>query len=107
MRQILLKGTLLSIAVRALSHSSHHNQHAQLKLIRMGQQGQLATYKEMAAAAEEDRGRLEAEVVATAQLATAVEARLRGALAARDAAEARVAASELRAHQACILHPSC
>jgi hypothetical protein len=65
-----------------------------------GAQGQLATYKEMAAAAEDDRGRLEAEVVATAQLATAVEARLRGALAAKDAAESCVAAAELRAHQA-------
>ncbi|EIE18143.1 hypothetical protein COCSUDRAFT_49368 [Coccomyxa subellipsoidea C-169] len=65
------------------------------------EQGQLATYKEMAAAAEEDRGRLEAEVVATAQLATAVEARLRSALTAKDAAESRVAAAELRAHQAC------
>ena len=54
----------------------------------------------MAAAAEDDRGRLEAEVVATAQLATAVEARLRGALAAKDAAESCVAAAELRAHQA-------
>ncbi|KAK9917759.1 hypothetical protein WJX75_007885 [Coccomyxa subellipsoidea] len=64
------------------------------------EQGQLATYKEMAAAAEDDRGRLEAEVVATAQLATAVEARLRGALAAKDAAESCVAAAELRAHQA-------
>lgn len=62
-------------------------------------QGQLATYKEMAAAAEADRGRLEAEVVATAQLATAVEARLRIALAAKDAAESRVAAAELRAHK--------
>ncbi len=67
----------------------------------VGEQGQLATYKEMAAAAEEDRGRLEAEVVATAQLATAVEARLRSALTAKDAAESRVAAAELRAHQAC------
>ena len=45
-----------------------------------GLQGQLATYKEMAAAAEADRGRLEQEVLATAQLATALEARLRAAL---------------------------
>ena len=62
-------------------------------------QGQLATYKEMAAAAEADRGRLEQEVLATAQLATALEARLRAALGAKDAAESRVAASEMRAYE--------
>ncbi|CAK0760107.1 hypothetical protein CVIRNUC_002744 [Coccomyxa viridis] len=64
------------------------------------EQGQLATYKEMAAAAEADRGCLEQEVLATAQLATALEARLRGALGAKDAAESRVAASEMRAYEA-------
>jgi hypothetical protein len=62
-------------------------------------QGQLATYKEMAAAAEADRGRLEAEVLATAQLVTAIEARLRAALAAKDAAEARAASAEMRMHE--------
>ena len=62
-------------------------------------QGQLATYKEMAAAAEADRGRLEQEMLATAQLATALEARLRAALGAKDAAESRVAASEMRAYE--------
>ena len=64
-------------------------------------QGQLATYKDMAAAAEADRGRLEQEVLATAQLATALEARLRAALGAKDAAESRVAASEMRAYEVC------
>ena len=62
-------------------------------------QGQLATYKEMAAAAEEDRSRLEREVIATAQLATSVEARLRGALAAKDAAEGQLSAAEMRVHE--------
>lgn len=70
----------------------------------LGRQGQLATYKEMAAAAEEDRARLETEVVATAQLATAVEARLRQALAAKDAAESCVAAAELRALEVSAVH---
>ncbi len=62
-------------------------------------QGQLATYKEMAAAAEADRSRLEQEVLATAQLATSLEARLRTALAARDGAEARIAAAEMKAYE--------
>lgn len=62
-------------------------------------QGQLATYKEMAAAAEADRNRLEQEVLATAQLATSLESRLRTALAAKDAAEARVAAAEMKAYE--------
>lgn len=62
-------------------------------------QGQLATYKEMAAAAEADRSRLEQEVLATAQLATSLEARLRAALAARDGAEARIAAAEMKAYE--------
>ena len=62
-------------------------------------QGQLATYKEMAAAAEAGRARLEQEVLATAQLATSLEARLRSALAAKDAAEALVAAAEMRAYE--------
>ncbi len=62
-------------------------------------QGQLATYKEMAAAAEAGRARLEEEVLATAQLATSLEARLRAALAARDTAEALVAAAEMRAYE--------
>ena len=62
-------------------------------------QGQLATYKEVAAGAEAERARLEAEVVATAQLVTAVESRLRGALQAKDAAEARVGAAEMRVRE--------
>ena len=62
-------------------------------------QGQLATYKEMAAAAEAGRARLEQEVLATAQLATSLEARLRSALAAKDAAEALIAAAEMRAYE--------
>lgn len=73
--------------------------HSCERIVLGGLQGQLATYKEMAAAAEADRGRLEAEVIATAQLATAVEARLRSTLAAKDAAESRIAAAELRAHE--------
>jgi len=64
-------------------------------------QGQLATYKEMAAAAEADRGRLEQEVLATAQLATALEARLRAALAGKDAAESRIATAEMKAYEVC------
>ena len=62
-------------------------------------QGQLATYKEVAAGAEAERERLEAEVVATAQLVTAVEARLRGALQSKNAAEARVGAAEMRVRE--------
>ena len=53
----------------------------------------------MAAAAEADCGRLEQEVLATAQLATSLEARLRAALGAKDAAESRVAAAEMRVHE--------
>jgi len=53
----------------------------------------MATYKEAAAAAAAELGRVEGEVLATARLATGLEARLRAALAGREAAETRAAAA--------------
>ena len=76
---------------------------AEAAFLRTLPQGQMATYKEAAAGAAAELARVEGEVLATARLATGLEARLRAALAARDAAEARAAAAAQAASEVCVV----
>ncbi|KAK9811082.1 hypothetical protein WJX73_001251 [Symbiochloris irregularis] len=60
---------------------------------RRGQHDQLVNYKQIAAKLEEEKARVEEEVFATARIATSLEARLRTAQAAQEAASAQAAAA--------------
>ena len=66
--------------------------------------GVTAVWLQMAAELERERARVEAEVLATAQLVTGLETRLRECQAAQSTAEAAAAAAQQAVHKASPCH---